>query len=93
MRRKGISEALGRGALVAFETHILPAMHFVTVDPADFRVAVTLVARFELGLRAGDALDLATARRAGATGLVSLDGRFTEAAKALGMPAVGLERT
>jgi predicted nucleic acid-binding protein len=91
VRRNEMSEGLGREALSTFEAHILPAMRIVSVDPADFRVAVTFVAQFELGLRAGDALHLATARRAGATGLVSLDRRFSEAAKALGMPAVDLE--
>ena len=54
------------------------------VHPADVRLAYAYVRRFELGLRAPDALHLAIAHRADAT-LVTLDRRLADAARELGV--------
>jgi hypothetical protein len=54
------------------------------IHPADVRLAVTYVRRFELALRAPDALHLAIARRLDAT-IVTLDRRLSAAAVELGI--------
>lgn len=55
------------GRLVANDVRLLP------VEPADFHLAATLVLDFASSLRAGDALHLACALRAGARGIATLD--------------------
>jgi predicted nucleic acid-binding protein len=60
------------------------------VDPADHRVAAIHVRRFELGLRAPDALHLATCARLGLP-LLTLDHRQAAAAAALGLALVPAE--
>jgi uncharacterized protein len=56
----------------------------VDIPAADARLAYIYVRRFELGLRAPDALHLAITRRLDAT-LVTLDGRLATAARELGV--------
>lgn len=56
----------------------------VEVHPADVRLAYAYVRRFELMLRAPDALHLAIARRIDAT-LATLDGRLARAGEELGV--------
>lgn len=56
---------------------------------ADARLALAYVRRFELGLRAPDAMHAAIARRIGAT-LVTLDRRLASAATALGISVESL---
>jgi uncharacterized protein len=56
----------------------------VDIRAADARLAYIYVRRFELGLRAPDALHLAITRRLDAT-LVTLDGRLATAARELGV--------
>jgi len=56
----------------------------VDIRAADARLAYIYVRRFELGLRAPDALHLAITRRLDAT-LVTLDGRLAIAARELGI--------
>jgi predicted nucleic acid-binding protein len=58
----------------------------VEVHPADVRLAYAHVRRFDLALRAPDALHLAIARRAGAK-LITFDRRLLAAASALGIAA------
>lgn len=60
----------------------------VEVEPADHRVAATHVRRFELGLRAPDALHLATCARLGLP-LLTFDLRQAAAATALGLALAG----
>ena len=88
VRRKELSETSGSEAFSIFETHVVPALRIATIDETDFRVAAKFMVRFELGLRAGDALHLAIAQRTAATGLVSLDRRFSDAAQALSLHAM-----
>ena len=56
----------------------------VEIVPADVRLANVIVRRFELGLRAPDALHAAVCRRADHT-LVTLDTRLAAAGEALGV--------
>jgi predicted nucleic acid-binding protein len=56
----------------------------VGLQPADGRLADAFVRRFELGLRAPDALHLAISHRVDAT-LVTLDRRMARAAEELGI--------
>ena len=56
----------------------------VDIRASDARLAYVYVRRFDLGLRAPDALHLAIARRLDAT-LVTLDRRLTAAARELGI--------
>src|SRR6266446_5559455 len=64
-------------------TSLLTAAAPAELNSADARLAYTYVRRFELMLRAPDALHLAIARRIDAT-LVTLDRRLARAARELG---------
>jgi hypothetical protein len=57
----------------------------VDIGASDARLAYIYVRRFDLGLRAPDALHLATARRLDAT-LITLDRRLATAAQEMGIP-------
>lgn len=57
------------------------------LQPADGRLADSYVRRFELGLRAPEALHLALARRLGAM-LITLDSRLARAAEELGIAVI-----
>ena len=57
------------------------------VENDDVRIAETFVRRFELNLRAPDAIHAAMAYRLGAT-LITLDRRLLRAASALGVEAI-----
>jgi predicted nucleic acid-binding protein len=76
------ADALAR--LADFEAWRAGASSPVDVHAADVRLAYTYVRRFELRLRAPDALHLAIARRIDAT-LVTLDRRLASAAEELGI--------
>jgi len=67
-----------------FETWRAADAVSVDFQPSDARLAYTYVRRFELALRAPDALHLAMARRLGAT-MVTLDRRMARAATELGV--------
>jgi predicted nucleic acid-binding protein len=70
--------------LADFEAWRAATSSAVDVHAADARLAYAYVRRFDLPLRAPDALHLAIARRLDAT-LVTLDGRLANAAKQLGI--------
>ncbi len=59
----------------------------VPVDDGDMATAGRILERFELGLRAGDALHLAIARRLREP-LVTFDRRLAAAAEAVGVEVV-----
>lgn len=59
----------------------------VSLDPLDAREATLLVRRFDLKLRAPDALHLAVCRRLQGR-LVTLDNNLAVAARALGVPCI-----
>jgi uncharacterized protein len=69
-------------ALTDFEIWRATSCSSVDVSAADARLAYGYVRRFELMLRAPDALHLAIARRLGAT-LVTLDDRLADAGREL----------
>jgi uncharacterized protein len=78
--------ALGQAAtiLLLADAWIAAQATTVEVEPADHRVAATHVRRFDLGLRAPDALNLATCARLGLP-LLTFDPRQAAAATALGL--------
>jgi predicted nucleic acid-binding protein len=84
----GFAEAVAR--LTDFETWRAATSSPADVHTAKFRPAYASVRRFELALRAPDALHLAIASRLQAT-LVTLDQRLADAARELGI-AVAMPR-
>jgi len=81
------ADALAR--LADFDAWRLAATQEVDIRPADVRLANIFVRRFDLMLRAPDALHLAICRRAGFT-LATLDKRLAHAAVELGTPLAPL---
>jgi predicted nucleic acid-binding protein len=61
------------------------SLSMLPIGAAQFRRAASFADRYELGLRAGDALHLAICADHGAT-LCTLDRRLAEAGTALGVP-------
>jgi len=72
-------------ALAMFHELVARSLTVLAVTGAHFRTAATWVDHHALGLRAGDALHLATASDHGAT-VHTLDRRLAEAGPALGVP-------
>jgi len=72
-------------ALATFRELLAESLALVTVTSPQFRLAARFVDQFALGLRAGDALHLATASEHGAT-LSTLDQRLADAGPKLGVP-------
>lgn len=72
-------------ALAAFNRLTAESFTLLSVTGAHFRTAAKFVDQHELGLRAGDALHLATASERGAT-VYTLDHRVAKAGPALGVP-------
>lgn len=62
-----------RAAWERFERLVTNDLRLLTVEPADFHRAALLTLDAASGIRAGDALHLACAERAGAKGLATLD--------------------
>jgi uncharacterized protein len=73
-------------ALAMFHKLIAESFTVLAVTGAHFRTAAGFVDQHALGLRAGDALHLATASEHGAT-VYTLDQRLAEAGPVLGVPA------
>jgi uncharacterized protein len=71
--------------LATFNRLIAESFTVLSVTAVHFRMAAKFVDRHELGLRAGDALHLATASEHGAT-VYTLDQRLAETGPALGVP-------
>jgi len=89
--RTGMLDAVGAVArLTDFEAWRAATSSPAELHPADVRLAYSYVRRFELMLRAPDALHLAIAHRIGAT-VVTLDGRMADAARELGVQVAMLE--
>jgi uncharacterized protein len=83
--RTGLLTAeLGAARLADFEAWRAATSSPVELHPADVRLAYAYVRRFELMLRAPDALHLAIALRIGAT-VATLDRRLVRAAEELGV--------
>lgn len=87
-RTGSIDAPLRQRALAHFQRFASAELRTVEVEPADFRAAAVFI-DCPVALRAGDALHLAIAHRAGAR-IASLDRRLNDAADALRIPRFDL---
>ena len=85
VRNRDITAEQGEAARALLEAVLLPKITIVEVTPTDFRLAETMLREFWLGLRAGDALHVATASRCEARQFISLDRKLCTVAEALGL--------
>ena len=84
LRSGGIDTAARAAALEAFAVMTAKSLMLLPIVSAHFRAAARFADRYQLGLRAADALHLAVASKEGAT-LCTLDKRLAKAGKALGI--------
>ena len=84
LRMRLLTEEEGSTRLADFDAWCATATSAADMHAADARLAYVYVRRFDLGLRAPDALHLAIARRFDAT-LITLDRRLATAAGELGI--------
>jgi uncharacterized protein len=84
VRTRLIAAETAEERLVDFDTWRSIRTDVIDLDPSDARLANTYVRRFDLMLRAPDALHAAICRRLDLT-LVTLDRRFAKAARVLGV--------
>ena len=87
-RAKQLRPAHAKAAHAAFETLTAGGLRLLPVSRAAFQKAAALSKPAADGLRAGDALHLATALDAGAKTLVGLDRVMNASAKRLGLALV-----
>ena len=80
-----------RGLLAQFDAWRAIGSQPLSVDPTDVEDATTLVRRFELKVRAPDAIHLVLARRSGAA-LMTFDSQLRRAALMIGLPTVPVPR-
>jgi len=85
LRTGQISLEQRAAALAMFNKLVVESFTVLSVSGGHFRTAATFVDQHTLGLRAGDALHLATASEHGAT-VHTLDQRLAEAGPRLGVP-------
>lgn len=85
LRTGQIDLAQRAAALAMFNKLVVESFTVLPVMGAHFRAAARFTDQHTLGLRAGDALHLATASQQGAT-LYTLDQRLANAGPALGVP-------
>jgi predicted nucleic acid-binding protein len=79
-----------RAAALAVWSQVRAAnIHTLAVEPSHHEMATNFANLHELGVRAGDALDLAVAQAAGFT-LITLDTTMAKAAPLLGVPVEAL---
>ena len=84
VRSDRLTATAGREALDLFDIWTTSVAELVEVLPGDHRTAAGLVRRFDLGLRAPDALHLAVCLRLGLP-ILTFDRRQAAAAAALGV--------
>ena len=87
VRMKHLSAQTAEAIILEFSALVAESCQVWLPDTADFDLARTLLARFDSGLRAGDALHLAIAKNQGAAKLMTLDDGLLKAARLLGIPA------
>jgi predicted nucleic acid-binding protein len=87
VRVRVLTADAARETLAIAAAELASAFQQVTVEGDDFSAANALLERFELGLRAGDALHLAMAQRLREP-LVTIDRRLAAAAEAVGVAVV-----
>ena len=85
LRTGHITLAHRAAALAAFNQLVAESFTVLPVTGGQFRSAAKFADQHQLGLRAGDALHMATASEHGAT-VFTLDARLAEAGPALGVP-------
>lgn len=88
VRMKAMLAKDAKRALKDVEAIIDSTFEILLTEAADFDRAKDYVARFETGLRGGDALHLAVAARHKVKAIYSLDKAFVKAGKKLGLPAL-----
>ncbi len=87
VRMKHFSTQTAEAVVAEFETLLQESCQVWLPSAADYQLARTLLARFDTGLRGGDALHLAIARNQGADKVLTLDEGLLKAAKLLKLPA------
>ena len=87
VRAGTLSSSDGKAALDAFDKEVTGRAELAEPQPGDFVFARRAMAKFELGLRGGDALHITIALRLEATLLHTLDRRLANAARAFGLDA------
>ena len=85
LRTGQITQTQRAAALAIFNRLVIESFTILSVKTTHFRAAAKFADQHSLGLRAGDALHLATASEQGAT-VHTLDKRFAEAGTMLGVP-------
>lgn len=82
VRSRELTKSEADAALALLENVFVPHVTVLEVTPTDFKLAETMLRTFSLGLRAGDALHLAIAKRCAATSIMALDRNLRKAATA-----------
>lgn len=86
VRTRELDKPAASAALAAFREVGQQYFNWLAVAPGDFNIASEYLEKWDLGLRAGDALHLAVARSNGVSKLLTLDERMLKAARALRIP-------
>ena len=89
-RTAQLDAAQAQAARERFERLVANDLRLLPVEAADFHRAAMLTLDAASGIRAGDALHLACAERAGAKGLVTLDGVMAKNAQRVKLRPVAL---
>jgi predicted nucleic acid-binding protein len=87
VRAHSLSSATGKAAIREFTSLVSRSLRPIEPSAGDFARAASIMERFELGLRAGDALHLAIAHRVHAASIVTLDKVLARATERLGLPS------
>ena len=88
VRTKQLDKPAASAALAAFGEVGERYFNWLAVSPGDFKAASAYLEKWDLGLRAGDALHLAVAKSNGAKKLLTLDKVFVKAARETGVPVI-----
>jgi predicted nucleic acid-binding protein len=86
VRTRQLDKQAASAALAAFRELGEGYFNWLAVSPGDFKAASAYLEKWNLGLRAGDALHLAVAKTNGVKKLLTLDERMLKAARALRIP-------
>ena len=89
IRSGDLSRDEARSALAMFDAEVASAAVLVDIAPSDVQAATAFLRRFDLSLRAPDAIHIATASRFGAA-LATFDRRLAADAGRLGLATRGL---
>ena len=87
VRMKHLNPRTAEAVIAEFEALVQESCQVWLPSAADYGLARSLLARFDSGLRGGDALHLAIARNQGADKVLALDEGLLKAAKLLKIPA------